>query len=573
MTGKLRWVGLAMFSLALLVVGLDLTILAVALPTLARELNASQSELQWFSTAFMLTLAAAMLPVGVLGDRIGRRKVLVGALVVFAAGSLWCALSRTPGELIAARALMGVPAAAIAVITLAMVAVMFAPAERPKAIGIMMGATFLGMPLGPVVGGWILTNAWWGWVFLMNVPIALVAVVGVLVAVPETKPERVGRVDVLGMLGFTGGLTALIYGLITAGAEGWDDAAALAWIGVGILVFVAFVFWELWAARTGRDPVIPPSLFRVRGFTAGTVVPAIGTMSLTGILFLLPQYFQAIQGQDAMGSGVRLLAVIAGFVPAAALTGVSVRTLGPRFSAAAGFGIAAVGLGVVAQATTSSPEALVLVGGALLGFGVGLGLSAAASAALSHIAPDQANTASAVFQALQKAGSPLGIAILGSVFARAYVQHLSLPAQLPSAVRHVVEDGVFPGLAVGAKVPGVTVAVQQAFMDGLQITMWVCAGIAAVTAVVAAVALPRRESRVRAPRPARQGAVAQGAAAQGAATQGAATQGAATQGAAVQGAAAQGPAVQTAAGKSAGVQRAAQEVEVPAPEETQRIRT
>jgi MFS transporter, DHA2 family, multidrug resistance protein len=493
MTPTLRWVGLGMFSIAALVVGLDLTILAVALPTLARDLHATQSELQWFSTAFMLTLAAAMLPVGVLGDRIGRRRALVGALVLFAAGSLWCALSSTPGELIAARALMGIPAAAIAVITLAMIAVMFGPAERPKAIGIMMGATFLGMPLGPVLGGWILTNAWWGWVFLINVPIALIAIVGILFTVPETKRERAGRIDVVGMLGFTAGLVAVTYGLITAGAEGWGDATALGWMGVGLLVLVAFVFWEAWIARVGRTPIIPPSLFRVPGFTAGTIVPAIGTMSLTGLLFLLPQYFQAIGGQDAMGSGVRLLAVIGGFVPAAALTGVATRLLGARFAAALGFAVAACGLAFVAQATVSSPESIVLVGGALLGFGVGLGLSTAASAALSHVTPDDANTASAVFQALQKTGSPLGIAILGSVFNRAYVQSLELPEHLPHTVRSAIEDGVFPGLAVGAKVPGVVDAVQQAFMDGLQLTMWVCVGIAGTTALVAALTLPRRE--------------------------------------------------------------------------------
>ncbi|MDL9979291.1 MFS transporter [Microbacterium sp. ASV49] len=495
MTAKRRWVGLAMFSVAALVIGLDLTILAVALPTLSRELHASQSELQWFSTAFMLTLAAAMLPTGVLGDRIGRRKTLVGALVVFAGGSLWCALSTTPGELIAARALMGVPAAAIAVVTFAMIAVMFTPEERPKAIGIMMGATFLGMPLGPVLGGWILTNAWWGWVFLINVPVAVIALVGILLTVPETKPTHAGRVDVVGMVGFTAGLVALTYGLITAGQNGWDDAAALGWMAAGILILVAFAFCELWIARTGRNPVIPPRLFRVRGFTAGTIVPAIGSMALTGLLFLLPQYFQAIGGQDAMGSGVRLLAVIAGFVPASLLSSVATRLMGARFASGLGYVIAAAGLWTISQATASTPESLVLIGSGVLGFGIALGLSAAASAALSHIAPDDANTASSVYQALQKTGSPLGVAILGSIFNRVYVQNLVLPAQLPHSVRTVVEDGVFGGLAVGAKVPGVTDAVRQAFMDGLEATMWACVGIALATAVIAMLTLPGRSSR------------------------------------------------------------------------------
>jgi len=180
-----RWWALAAISVAVLAVTLDVTVLTVALPTLAQALNASESQLQWFVTAYTLALVAGMLPAGLIGDRYGRRRLMIGALLLFALGSLGCAYAPSPAVFICARVALGLAGSGVIVVALSMLTVLFDEAERPRAIGIWSAANFIGLPLGPILGGWLLTNAWWGWIFLLNVPIALIGVVAVVVLVPE----------------------------------------------------------------------------------------------------------------------------------------------------------------------------------------------------------------------------------------------------------------------------------------------------------------------------------------------------------------------------------------------------
>src|ERR1700729_2371930 len=217
-----RWWALGALALSVLVVGLDLTVLNLALPTLAADLHASTSDLQWFVDAYSLVLAAALLPAGLLGDRYGRKKLLTGALVVFGAASLACAYSRSPGELIAARSVLGLAAAVILPLSLAVLPVLFTPAERSRAIAVVGGATFLGYPIGPIVGGWLLDHFWWGSVFLINVPVVIVAVIAVVFLMPESRALRRPRIDGVGVIISSAGLAALTYGFITAGQNGWS---------------------------------------------------------------------------------------------------------------------------------------------------------------------------------------------------------------------------------------------------------------------------------------------------------------------------------------------------------------
>ncbi|HEY7982763.1 MAG TPA: MFS transporter, partial [Ktedonobacterales bacterium] len=191
--GTRKWWALGALMLAVLAIGLDGTVLSVALPTLAGALNASESDLQWFSSGYLLVLAAAMLPMGLLGDRFGRKKVLLGALLLFAAGSAACAYATTPAEFIAARAVLGLAGAGIIVMALSALTVLFSEAERPRAVSVWAAANFLALPIGPILGGWLLTNYWWGWVFLLNVPVALVGLLAALALVPESRAsERPG---------------------------------------------------------------------------------------------------------------------------------------------------------------------------------------------------------------------------------------------------------------------------------------------------------------------------------------------------------------------------------------------
>ena len=246
-----KWWALIAIAASVLVVGLDLTVLNLALPTIATDLHASASDLQWISDAYSLVLAAAMLPAGLLGDRFGRKKVLLVALVLFGVSSAACAYATSTGELIAARAVLGLGAAAIFPLSLAVIPVLFAPEERQKAIALMASATFISFPIGPIVGGYLLDHFWWGSVFLINVPVVALALIAVAILLPESRSAQRPGVDVLGVILSSAGLAGLTYGFIKAGQDGWTDAAALGTIAAGVVVLAVFVAWERWL--TGRN--------------------------------------------------------------------------------------------------------------------------------------------------------------------------------------------------------------------------------------------------------------------------------------------------------------------------------
>src|SRR5215470_20135040 len=237
-TGNRKWWALGALTLSVLAVGLDGTILSVALPTLASALHATESDLQWFSPAYLLVLAAAMLPAGLLGDRYGRKKVLLLSLVLFGAGSVACAYAPSAGAFIAARMLLGLAGAGVVVMALSALTVLFTKQERPRAVGIWAAANFLALPLGPILGGWLLTHYWWGWVFLMNVPVVLIGLTAALLLVPESRaPVRPG-LDPLGVAASTAGLVAVTFGVIEAGQHGWGDARALVPMAAGLAALV-----------------------------------------------------------------------------------------------------------------------------------------------------------------------------------------------------------------------------------------------------------------------------------------------------------------------------------------------
>src|ERR1022692_2451291 len=308
-----RWWALGALSLSVLVVGLDLTVLNLALPTLAADLRASTGDLQWFIDAYSLVLAAALLPAGLLGDRYGRKKMLTGALVLFGVASLACAYANSAGELIAARAVLGLAAAVIMPLSLAVIPVLFTAAERPRAIAAVGGATFLGYPIGPILGGWLLDHFWWGSVFLINVPVVVLALIAVTMLMPESRSERRPRLDLPGVLISSAGLTALVYGVINAGEKGWSNSAAIATMAAGVVLLAAFVAWERRVARrVNGEPLIDLTLFRSARFTWGTALSTMVSFALFGILFGVPLYFRDVRGLDSLASGLRLLPLIGG---------------------------------------------------------------------------------------------------------------------------------------------------------------------------------------------------------------------------------------------------------------------
>jgi MFS transporter, DHA2 family, multidrug resistance protein len=500
-----RWYALIALNLAVLAGGLDGTILSVALPTLAGALRATETDLQWFTSAYLLAMAAAMLPMGLLGDRYGRRKTMIASLALFAAGSAACAYASSPAIFIAARVVLGVACAGLVVMALSGMAVLFDDEERPRAVGVWAAANFIALPAGPLLGGWLLTHFWWGWVFLMNVPVALVGLAASVLLLPESRAEERPGIDWPGILLSVGGLSAVTYGLITAGRDGWTVGTTLGWSAAGVLLLAAFGGWEsLPSRRSGSNALIDVALFRIPAFTWGVVLAALGILGMIGALFTMPQYFQAVEGTDAMGSGLRLIPLIVGLVIGAVPSDRLAARVGPKLTVAAGFGVMLAALLAGAQTTVDSSAWFVAAWMGAVGVGMGIALSTAASGALAQLPQERAGVGAAVMQALQKLGGPFGSAILGSALAGVYRANLQLQG-LPPAAATAVKDSVFAGLAVAARAhsPALVDSVRHAFVDGMDAALLVSAGVAALGMLLALVFLPGRASPVDDTAPAR----------------------------------------------------------------------
>src|SRR5690348_937649 len=291
-TGARKWWALAGLTLGVLAVGLDATVLSVALPTLAGALHASATDLQWFVSAYTLALAVGLLPGGLLGDRFGRKKVMMATLAVFGLSSLACAFSTNPGQFIAARVVLGLSAGFMIPLVLSIVTVMFDGDERTRAVGVWAAANFLALPVGPILGGWLLSNYWWGWVFLMNLPVVAIGLAAMAVLVPDSRAAERPGLDPAGIVGSCAGLAVLVYGFIAAGQYGWSSVTAITAMAGGAAILTAFAAWERRLSRRGGQPLVDLGLFRSARFTWGTVLQAFGMFALFGLLFAAPQFFQ-----------------------------------------------------------------------------------------------------------------------------------------------------------------------------------------------------------------------------------------------------------------------------------------
>ena len=501
--GARRWWALGALMLTVLAVGLDGTVLSVALPTLAAALHASETDLQWFSSGYLLVLAAAMLPTGLLGDRYGRKKVMVGALALFGAGSAACAAATSPGAFIAARLVLGLAGAGVVVMAMSALTVLFTPAERPRAVGIWAAANFLALPVGPILGGWLLTHYWWGWVFLINVPVALVGLLAGIALVPESRaPERPG-LDPVGVATSTAGLVGLTYGLIEAGQYGWGDARALAPMIAGLAVLGSFFLWDRrLSLRADGQPLVDLALFRSAAFTWGVILAATAGLAMIGVLFTMPQYFQAVLGADAMSSGLRLLPLIGGLIVGAVPADRIARLAGAKITVALGFAVLATGLILGAATGVRSGDGFIAAWMAAVGAGMGLAMATATAGALSELSQERSGVGSAVLQAFQKLGGPFGAAVGGSVLSAAYQGQLHLSGLPPAAVG-VIRQSVFGGLAVAHRLgsPQLADSVRVAFVHGMQASLLASGGIAVAGILLALAFLPPRASRPAAPDP------------------------------------------------------------------------
>ncbi len=510
--GARKWWALAGLTLGVLAVGLDATVLSVALPTLAVSLHASATDLQWFISAYTLALTVALLPGGLLGDRFGRKKVMIGALSVFGLGSVACAYAPNAAAFIVARTVLGLAAGAMIPLVLSVLTVMFTDQERTKAVSAWAAANFLALPIGPILGGWLLSNYWWGWVFLLNVPVVVIGLVAVVALVPESRAATRPGLDPVGIVTSCGGLAALVYGFVAAGQYGWSSPTAISAMVIGAAVLVAFAAWELrLTKRPSGQPLVDLALFRSARFTWGTILQTFGIFAMFGLLFAAPQFFQAVLGVDAMGSGLRLLPMMGGLAVGAGLADQVARRITAKLTVAAGFTILAAGLVLGTTMSAASGTAFIATWTAISGLGFGLALATAASAALVDLPKENAGVGSAVMQAVQKAGAPLSAAVLGSVIASGYHSQLPL-AGLPAATAGAVRSSVFAGIAVARTIgsPALLESVRSAFVHGIGLMLWVSAGLAVVAVILALLFLPWRATAAD-PGPAATGEAVEGA--------------------------------------------------------------
>jgi len=303
-----RWWTLVVLCLSLLVISLDNTILNVALPTLERDLHATSSQLQWIVDAYMLVFAGLLLTAGALGDRFGRRRALSFGLAVFGLGSALSAMAGSAGMLIASRALMGVGGAFIMPSTLSILTATFPAHERAKAIGAWAAVSGLGIAIGPVAGGWIVEHAEWSWIFLVNIPFVIAALLAQRPLVPESSDPSAPRLDVPGFALSTGGLVALVWAIIEAPSRGWTDPRIVGAIAAAFALIAAFVAWE----RHTPEPMLDVRLFRNRRFSAASGAITLSFFAMFGAIFFLTQYLQMVLGNSAFEAGLRVLPVAFG---------------------------------------------------------------------------------------------------------------------------------------------------------------------------------------------------------------------------------------------------------------------
>ncbi len=493
-----RWSALAVLCVSILVVNLDNTILNVALPTLVRTLNATSSELQWIVDSYAMVFAGLLLVGGSLADRFGRKRLFLIGLTVFACASVGAAFSGSVGQLIGWRAAMGAGAALTMPATLSIINDLFRdPHERSRAIGLWAGTSGIGIAIGPIAGGVLLSRFWWGSVFFVNVPIVALGLVGALLFVPGSRNPAAKRPDPAGGLLSMLGLGCVLWAIIEAPTHGWSSTKVVA-TGVGGLAVVgAFVAWE---ARSDH-PMLNLAFFRARRFSAATSSLSLGVFALFGALFVQTQFLQFDLHLSAIGAGVRILPIAAVVALTAPLSAFVVRIAGSKITAAAG--LLAIAGGLLDASLVSSPATTyheVLPGMILIGLGAGLLMPTATDAVIGSLPPGDAGVGSATNGVAIQVGGALGVAVVGSVLSTRYQHHLTTTAGarlLPPAVLHTALGSIGGALDVAAKLP-VAVGVQldraagAAFMSGMGISLAVGAGVALAGLLVALAAFPSR---------------------------------------------------------------------------------
>jgi DHA2 family multidrug resistance protein-like MFS transporter len=487
-----RWTILAVMVVSLLVVVLDNTILNVALKTIADPragLGASQSDLEWSINSYTLVFAGLLFTAGLLGDRLGRRRILTVGLAIFGLASLASAYAQTPGQLIGARALMGLGAAAIMPATLAIISNVFDPRERARAIGVWAGAVGLAVAIGPVVGGVLLEHFWWGSVFLVNVPVVIAGIVAARALVPESRDPAPGRVDVPGVLLSVAGLATFVYGIITGGDSGdWTSPRVLGTIAAGALILAGFVAYE----RRAASPALDVTLFRNPRFSAAVGAVALVFFAAMGSLFFGTFFLQLVRGYSPLQTGLLFLPFAAAQLIFAPRSARFVAAYGPKVVTATGMALVTVGLAAFLFMTAATPIWVLCVVYFVMGAGMASVVAPTTEVVMSSLPREKAGVGSAVSNTVRQVGGALGVAVLGSVLSEVYRGQIagSLTG-LPAAARDAASESLAATYAVAANSGRAGAALIAPANDAYVQAMHWAAGGSAIVALLGMIAVLR----------------------------------------------------------------------------------
>lgn len=499
-----RWAILGVLVISLLVVVLDNTVLNVALRTLAdpvRGLGATQAELEWSINSYTLVFAGLLFTFGVLGDRFGHKRFLLVGLALFGLASLLSAYAGDPGQLIAARALMGVGGAAIMPVTLSIISNVFDPRERARAIGVWAGAVGLAVAIGPILGGALLETYWWGSVFLINVPIVLAGLVAVALLVPESRDHRHGRIDIVGVLLSVVGLVVLSYGIIDGGEHGFGRPVVWVTIGAGLAVLAGFVAYE----RRLAYPSLDVRLFRVPRFAAPVAIVGLIFFAGMGVMFFSSFYLQLVRGYSPLETGLMYLPLAVAQLVFAPRSAGMVGRYGARAVSATGLALTVVGLGTFAFVGTDTP--MWIVGTAFFIHGVGMAniMPPATELIMSALPREKAGVASAVSNTMRQVAGALGVAVLGSVLAAVYRDRVAPATEaLPAAAREAATESISGAHAaaegLGPAGQSVLTVANDAFVTAMHRTAVLATVVAAVGILVVLRWMPGRTAAAQAGR-------------------------------------------------------------------------
>jgi EmrB/QacA subfamily drug resistance transporter len=480
-----RWWTLSVLCLSLLMIVMGNTVLNVALPTLVRELDATNSQLQWMVDAYSLVFAGLLFTGGALGDRFARKGALQIGLAVVGLVSALAALSSSPGQVIACRALMGAAAAFVMPSTLSILTNVFPPRERARAIGIWAGVAGAGGAIGPITSGWLLEHFWWGSVFFINIPVVVVALVAGRILVPTSRDERKTPLDLAGALMSIVAVSSLVYGIIEAPTKGWTDGEILGAFAVFAVVFSLFAWWEL---RTER-PMLDLRFFQRRGFTGGSLAISLVFFGMFGMFFLLTQYLQLVKDYSALEAGVRTLPFAFTMMVVAPMSARIAEKIGARATVSLGLFVAGVGQWVMAMNGVDTGYGLLVISLVVLSTGMGLTMAPSTASIMSSLPLAKAGVGSAMNDTNRELGGALGVAVLGSIVTSRYVHSLhDAVAPLPPAVRSLAESSLGAAREIARQIGGpvgdrLSLAARTGFSDAMSTALRI-GGVVAIAAAV-----------------------------------------------------------------------------------------